>query len=123
MTIAFWCVLAAGWLPIVATGIAKSGRRYDNRNPREWLQKQEGYRKRANAAQKNLFEGLPFFVSAVIIAYVLHAPQKTIDLLALLFIAARIAYLACYVADWASLRSWCWFIGMGAVTAMFIVAA
>ena len=38
MPLAIVCILLAGLLPIVSTGIAKAGfKGYDNRNPREWL--------------------------------------------------------------------------------------
>ncbi|HKQ81926.1 MAG TPA: MAPEG family protein [Steroidobacteraceae bacterium] len=123
MTTAFWCVLAAGLLPFVATMIAKSKPGFDNRNPRAWLQSQEGFRQRANAAQMNSFESFPLFAAAVIIAYVLQAPQGTIDQLALGFVAARVAYIICYVADWATVRSLCWAVGIGCTVAIFIIAA
>ena len=38
MTTAYWCVLAAALMPYVAVSIAKSGgERFDNSNPRLWL--------------------------------------------------------------------------------------
>lgn len=122
MTIAFWCVLAAGLLPYVATMIAKSKAGFDNSNPRAWLQKQEGFRQRANAAQLNSFEAFPLFAAAVTIAFLLQAPQPTIDRLALAFVAARVAYLVCYIADWAALRSLCWLVAMACSVAIFVIA-
>jgi uncharacterized MAPEG superfamily protein len=120
MTIAYWCVLFMGLFPIVAAGIAKKGfEGYDNGMPREWLAKQTGFRARANAAQANLFESLPLFFAAVIIASIANAPQERIDLLALGFVAARIAYLVCYVANWPTTRSFVWFVGLACVVAIF----
>lgn len=120
MTIAYWCVLFMGLFPIVAAGIAKKGfEGYDNGMPREWLAKQTGFRARANAAQANLFESLPFFFAAVIIATIANAPQERIDLLALGFVAARIAYLVCYVANWPTTRSIVWLAGIACVVAIF----
>jgi uncharacterized MAPEG superfamily protein len=120
MTIAYWCVLFMGLFPIVAAGIAKKGfEGYDNGMPREWLAKQTGFRARANAAQANLFESLPFFFAAVIIASIENAPQERIDLLALGFVAARIAYLVCYVANWPTTRSIVWLAGIACVVAIF----
>ena len=120
MTIAYWCVLFMGLFPIVAAGIAKKGfEGYDNGMPREWLAKQTGFRARANAAQANLFESLPFFFAAVIIASIANAPQERIDLLALSFVAARIAYLVCYVANWPTTRSFVWLAGLACVVAIF----
>ena len=43
MTIALWCVLVAGLLPYVATVITKAGTDFDNRDPRAWLARQQGY--------------------------------------------------------------------------------
>ena len=120
MTIAYWCVLFMGLLPIVAAGIAKKGfEGYDNGMPREWLAKQTGFRARANAAQANLFESLPFFFAAVILASIENAPKERIDLLALGFVAARIAYLACYVANWPTARSIVWLAGIACVVGIF----
>ena len=112
-TVAYWCVLIAAFLPILCTGIAKSGMfrvhpkkgGYDNNNPRAWLARQEGWRGRANAAQANTFEALPFFFAAVIIAHILQASQTRLDILALLFIVLRLVYIMMYVADMAKSRS------------------
>lgn len=121
MTVAYWCVLIAALLPLIATGIAKAGgERYNNRNPRAWLEKQQGYRARAAAAQSNSFEAFPFFAAAVIIAHLTHAPQARLDLLAIVFVVARIAYVGCYVADWHLARSLFWFIGLIACIATFV---
>ena len=120
MTIAYYCVLFMGLLPIVAAGIAKKGfDGYDNGAPREWLAKQTGFRARANAAQANLFESLPFFFAAVIIASIANAPQSRIDLLAIGFVICRIAYLICYIANWPTTRSIVWLIGIVCVVTLF----
>jgi uncharacterized MAPEG superfamily protein len=120
MTIAYACVLLMGLLPYVATGIAKKGfEGYDNAMPRQWLAKQTDFRARANAAQANLFESLPFFFAAVIIASMANVPQARIDWLALGFVAARIAYLICYVANWPTARSIVWLCGIICVVTLF----
>jgi uncharacterized MAPEG superfamily protein len=120
MTRAYWCVLIAGLLPYLATIIAKSGGKFDNNHPRDWLAKQEGWRRRANAAQSNGFEAFPFFAAAVIVAHLAHAPQGRVDLLAMGFIAARVAYIATYIADVAPLRTLVWTAGLGCTVALFI---
>ena len=120
MTIAYACVLFMGLFPYVAAGIAKKGfEGYDNSMPRQWLAKQTGFRARANAAQANLFESLPLFFAAVIIAQINQAPQLRIDLLALGFVAARIAYLICYIANWPTTRSLVWLAGIACVVTLF----
>jgi uncharacterized MAPEG superfamily protein len=123
MTIALWCVLVAGLLPYVATVIAKAGTDFDNRNPRAWLARQQGYRHRASAASMNAFEALPLFAAAVLIAQVLRGPQPSANLLALGFITARILHLACYLADLSSLRSIAWGLGMLCVLGLFVISA
>lgn len=124
MTIALWCVFVAGILPYVATVIAKSGRSgFDNRDPRGWLARQEGFRKRANAAQLNSFEAFPFFAAAVIIAHLLNGPQGLVDVLALGFIAARVLHFAFFLANHATLRSLAWFVGLGVVVSIFLIGA
>ncbi len=125
MTIALWCVLIAALLPYVATGIAKfgAGHRYNNRDPRAWLDKQQGMARRADNAQKNGFEAFPFFAASVIVAQMLKAPQGTIDLIAMLFIALRVAYLVCYLADWHWARSLVWLGGIASCVALFFVGA
>ena len=121
MTIAFACVLLMGLLPYVAAGIAKKGfEGYDNSLPRQWLAIQTGFRARANAAQANLFESLPFFFAAVIIASIAKAPQERVDLLAIGFVIARMAYLICYIANWPTTRSIVWLLGIACVVAMFL---
>ena len=121
MTIAYACVLFMGLFPYVAAGIAKKGfENYDNSMPRQWLAQQTGFRARANAAQANLFESLPLFFAAVIIASISNAPQTRVDLLALGFVVARIAYLVCYIANWPTMRSIVWLIGIACVVSIFL---
>ena len=120
MTIAYACLLFIGLFPYVAAGIAKKGfEGYDNSMPRQWLAKQIGFRARANAAQANLFESLPLFFAAVIIASLSGAPQARLDLLAMGFVIARIAYLMCYIANWPTMRSIVWLMGLICVITIF----
>lgn len=119
-TLAYWCVLVAALLPYVCAMLAKrhgAGKRrseggYDNHNPRAWLAQQEGASARANAAQANSFEALPFFIGAVVIAHQLGAPQGRVDLLACAFIALRLVYIALYVGDKATARSMVWALAL-----------
>ncbi len=107
------CVLIAALMPIVCAGIAKSGMfstpasqgGYDNNAPREWMARQQGWRQRANAAQSNCFEALPFFIGAVLLAQQAGAAQGRVDALAAGFIVLRSAYILCYLRDWALARS------------------
>ena len=73
MTLAYWCVLIAIFLPYLSTATAKFlGPGYGpraNQDPRAFLGTLEGWRKRANNAQLNGFEVTPAFAAAVIIAH------------------------------------------------------
>ena len=115
-TVAYWCVLIAALLPIVCAGLAKRGALgksvkdggFDNNNPRAWLSRQTGASARANAAQANTFEALPFFIGAVVIAHQLGASQTPLDVLAVLFVVLRAIFIFLYVADRAAARSVVW---------------
>ena len=129
MTIAYFCIIVACLMPIVCAGLAKSkgfGRPrreggFDNDQPREWLAKLTGWQARANAAQANSFEALPLFVAGVLVAQQLHAPQGTINALAVAFIAVHLAYVGAYLADKGSLRSLIWVTGVAISVALFFI--
>lgn len=124
MTIALWCVLAAALLPFVFTGAAKfGGGRYNNRKPREFLEKLEGWQKRAHWTQLNSFEAFPPFAAAVIIAEMLNAAQNKVDALAVAFIVLRVLYGVAYIADRQALRSLIWTAAFGCIVALFVLAA
>ena len=121
-TVAYWCVLLAALLPLACAWLAKSrglGRPrkqggFDNHDPRAWLARQTDWQARANAAQANSFEALPFFIGAVIIAHQLGAVQTRVDILAVLFITLRIIYIAMYVAGFPTVRSAMWGLALAA---------
>ncbi|MEK7347091.1 MAG: MAPEG family protein [Pseudomonadota bacterium] len=123
MLISYASVLVAGLMPLVCAGIAKAGAKdYDNRNPRAWSAQQVGYRARANAAQANCFEAFPFFAVGVVLALLTGVDPFVVDLLAVLFVAARVAYVACYVSDKALFRSIFWALGHLSVVTLFVLA-
>ncbi len=119
-TVAYWCLLAAALLPFACAALAKWGMfslparqgGYDNHNPRAWLARQTDWRARANSAQANTFEALPFFFAAVIIAHQLQASQVRLDVFAFVFVVLRMAYVIMYVADMAKSRSVLWFLAL-----------
>ena len=123
MTIAFWCIFIAGVLPYICAGTAKWGfQDFDNHNPRQWLALQTGFRARANAAQHNSFEAFPFFAVAVIVASILGVDLGIIDVIAIIFILARIGFIACYLMDKATLRTVFWTVGIFSIFALFILS-
>ena len=124
MTTAYWCVLAAALLPYAFTGLAKfTGKRYDNHAPRDFLDRLEGWRKRAHWTQLNSFEAFAPFAAGVIVAQLSAAPQGRIDALALAFIALRVVFGAFYVLDRPILRSVTWALAFACTIALFLTAA
>jgi hypothetical protein len=123
MVISYASILVAGLMPVVCAGIAKWGvKGYDNRDPRAWLAQQTGFRARANAAQANCFEAFPFYAVGLVLALLTGVEPFVVDLLAVLFIATRVAYVACYLADKALFRSVFWSVGYASVIAFYVVA-
>lgn len=125
MTTAYWCILVAALLPYVWVGIAKaSGPRYDNRDPRAWLARQDNPRAaRANAAQLNAFEAFAAFAAAVLMAQAAGVDPARISLLALAFVGCRILHGLFYVTGIAALRSLVWAGGFACVIGLMVQAA
>ena len=127
MTLAYICVLIAALLPYVWTVVAKSSGttgRYDNRDPRQWLDKQESPRvRRANAAQKNAFEAFPAFAAGVVMAQLAGVAPRMIGWLAMAFVISRVLHGVFYIGNQASMRSLAWFAGLICVVALMAMAA
>lgn len=123
MMISYGMVLAAGIMPVVCAGIAKSGfKGFDNHDPRAWLSRQTGFRARANAAQANCFEAFPFFAVGIVLALLTGVDPDTVDGLALLFMAARVLYVVFYLADKAKWRTMAWSAAYLTVVASYALA-
>lgn len=126
MTTGLWCVLAGLLMPYLWTGAAKSLGRYGlraNHDPREFLARLRGPAGRANAAQLNSFEAFPAFAAAVLVAQYAHAPQHSIDVLAVAWVVLRLCYGVLYINDLARLRSVVWFAAIACVVGLFVSAA
>jgi uncharacterized MAPEG superfamily protein len=119
MKISLLCVLIAALQPYVCVGFAKFGAArssvgYNNHAPRDTLSRLTGWAQRANWAQQNSFEAFPIFAAAVLMAHLAAVPAALIDQCAVVFVIARFAYLGCYLANLATLRSVVWFVGIAA---------
>ncbi|MGL5117222.1 MAG: MAPEG family protein [Beijerinckiaceae bacterium] len=121
MTIAIWCLLVAGILPLIAVGVAKAaGGAYDNNDPRGRAASYTGMAKRAHAAHQNGFESFPFFAAAVLVAELKGAPQGLVAGLAVAYVVARIGYTVTYILDMATVRSLLWSAGFFASVALLV---
>ena len=125
MTVAYWCILAAAFLPYVWTVVAKrSGERYDNRDPRGWLARQQNPASiRANAAQLNAFEAFAPFAASVLMAQFAGVDANLVSLLAIAFVAFRLLHGILYLAGRHLLRSTAWAGGYLCVLALMVLAA
>ena len=125
MSVAYWCILAAAFLPYVWTVVAKrSGERYDNRDPRGWLARQQNPASvRANAAQLNAFEAFAPFAAGVLMAQFAGVATGLVSLLAIAFVVFRILHGILYVTGRHLLRSAAWTGGFISVLALMVLAA
>lgn len=119
VSIAIWCVLIAATLPILSVFPAKLNKGYDNSRPRDPDYWRSGFRARAQAAQANGFEAFPFFAVAVIVGIGQGGSSYWIDQLAVLFVALRLIYVACYWTDRATPRSLSWLAAFVTTIAIF----
>jgi len=126
MTTALWILFVASLLPIICAGLSKfggGGERYDNANPRDWLARRTGYQARANAAQANSWEALSVYIAGLAAAFIGGVNGDTVGLIATIFLAARVAYIACYLGNLASLRSLTWLVGFGSCLCLIVMGA
>ena len=129
MTIALFCILLAALLPLVCATLSKwrgfqvSHRDggYDNRSPRDWIAKQEGFPRWAHAAQENSWEAFPFFAAAVIVSHLLGVVGTLPNALAVAFIVLRVMYIWCYVSARQKWRSRVWALAWAANVAIFLL--
>lgn len=126
LAVAYWCVLAAALLPYLWVFVAKSsGDRFDNRDPRGWIERQSNPRvHRANAAQLNSFEAFAPFAASVLLAQVAGVEETRIAALAVIFIVFRVVHGLVYIAGVPSmLRSLAWAAAFACVVALLVMAA
>lgn len=125
MSIAYWCILVAALLPYGWVVIAKrSGQRYNNRDPRPWLARQDApLVQRANAAHLNAFEAFAPFAAGVLMAQATGVPAHLVQTLALAFIGFRILHGVFYLTALHWLRSLAWLGGFSCVAWLMVAAA
>lgn len=98
---------------ILWTGIAKiiSKEKYNNFEPRNFLDGLSGREQRAYWAHLNSNEAFPLFVTAMICANISNVPESTIHITGSLIILSRLLYGFCYIYNKANLRSLVWSFG------------
>jgi uncharacterized MAPEG superfamily protein len=121
MTLADLCLLGAVAIIIGTIAIAKAAGRgaFDNAKPRDPEFYKDPFRARALWAHQNGIETFPLFAAAVILAEMRGVRQPVVDGLALAFLAARIAFVAAYLADKPRLRSALFGLGFAVTLGIF----
>ena len=117
-------IFATAMLPLLINILAAFFRNkqlgyIDNRKPRQQALNLSGIGTRCYSAQQNSWEALALISAAVLCAFLMGASAKQMLLPAQIFFAARSAYIACYLANWATLRSIVWIIGLAACISLF----
>jgi uncharacterized MAPEG superfamily protein len=116
---AYWILLVGALMPYPLVIVAKAGPSYDNTDPRNSAALTSPLKKAAHGAHANCLEAFPFFAAAVLLAGLRHAPAETVNIAAGVWLAARLAYVACYLAGQGTLRSLIWLVG--AIANIFIL--
>jgi uncharacterized MAPEG superfamily protein len=127
MSLPLLCLLFAALMILltkvpVAMAMARLPGGYDNHHPRAQQARLEGFGARALASHQNMLEAFPIFAAGVLAALVTGNDGQWTTLLALVFIAARIAYSILYLADFHVLRSLSWGAGFGASLGLMLLA-
>lgn len=85
---------------------------YNNNYPREQQAKLQGFGARVLGAHQNSFESLIIFSTAVLTAIATNHVTGKVEYLAIAYIVFRVLYTACYMLNWANLRSTIWFFSL-----------
>jgi uncharacterized MAPEG superfamily protein len=94
---------------------------FDNNYPRDQAARLEGWAKRASAAHLNGHESFSPFAISVVVAWLGHVSEHTVSMLAIAYVALRVAYIAVYLANLAAVRSLVWTAGLGITFALFLL--
>ncbi len=115
MTIALWCLFIAGLLHVVSkfplSNVGRVGAGLQSADVDDW-------RLRWQAARQSQLESFPLFAAGVLVASSFAGRQPLVDILAIAYVLARLAYLFFVVLGIISLRSVVWVVGCAASLAL-----
>ncbi|MBU2967763.1 MAPEG family protein [Pseudoalteromonas sp. C2R02] len=116
MEVIIICAFIAVLLPYLAKAplaIAMNKEsKYDNHYPRDQQARLTGFGARALAAHQNSFESLIVFSVALAIVLSTNNTSITVQILAITYLVARVAYCIMYYINLDKLRSLMWLIGL-----------
>jgi uncharacterized MAPEG superfamily protein len=125
MDITIWCLIAtffliyAPRLPAIQDALRQEGH-IDLAHPRLQQARLTGRAARAQAAHLNTVEAFAPFAAAVWVAYHYGVDAGLRDGLAVAFVAARVLFIAAYLADLNPWRTLVWSVGHLAILGLFI---
>jgi len=127
MTVPLYCLAVVALLPYVCSWVAGYFRyrqfgTLDNKTPRLQQAGLEGVGARAQAAQANAWEALPFSTAAVVISHLAGADARKAALLSETFVVTRVLHPILYVADLDVLRSLVFGLGLVCVVWLFLIS-
>ena len=120
--VAYWILLVGALMPFPLVIIAKASRDYDNTDPRNPAAVNTPLRRSAYGAHQNCLEAFPPLAVAVLLAALRHAPAETVNILAVVWLAFRLVYAACYLTRRGALRSLSWAGATACSLAIFVMA-
>lgn len=122
MDISYLCIVISLFVPLACSWYAKwSVKGYDGRAPRLFLAERTGKQQRANFAQQNFYETFPAFAVGVVVAHSMDAAPWLIDMIAVIWLTARVIYAVVYIADNHPLRSTTWIISFLSIIALYFI--
>ena len=112
------------YLTVIPVGYArrKMERGYNNVNPRDQQALLTGWGKRAHAAHLNAFEALIVFAATAAVVIATGKVSPYAPSLCAAFLASRVVFEVCYLANWPRTRSAMWFIGFVACLGLILGA-
>lgn len=127
MNIVLASLLITTLLPIICSWVSGYYRHkqlgtVDNKCPRLQITQLEGAGHRAVAAQQNSWEALGMYTAALLALHIAGVAIATVSTWAMVFVAARVVYVACYLANQDILRSLSFLVGFGTCIYFFCIA-
>lgn len=119
---AYWILLVGALMPYPLVSVAKAGPAYDNADPRNPAALSSPFKRAAYGAHANCLEAFPFFAAAVLLAGLRQAPAQAVDLCAWIWLAARLAFVGCYLKGLSTPRSLVWLVAAFANIALVVIA-
>lgn len=125
MTPLLWTLVAATILVYISKApmnfITIKAEGYDNHHPRLQHQTMKGAGHRAWAAHQNTIEAYPMFAAGVLVSQFSQADPYWSLILGILFLVARVVFIALYLLDQAFLRSTSWAVGYGSTLGLMVL--